>query len=709
MSALKPAWRLAAVAVLCTPLLAAAGVSVQFDPSSPSSTPFPSDRFAVRDWSQRTFKRVNLPQPDCAVKPVECQDVAVLNELDGFSTQPRISIPFTGPIDLASVTPKTVYLLNLGDTFTLHGFGQRVGLNQIEWDSASNTLVAQSDQLLAEHSRYLLIVTNGVRDVSGARIEGGRFAQGERGRGNDEYERDMRSSLRGAGGRDLPVAATLFTTQSITPDLIKITRQLKQARPGPMNFMIGTSAGNAVRAVFDPAQLQGIRINRQTGTAPVFASAFLPMPALNVVPGAVGKIAYATYRSPDYETAGRYIPTVATLWGQPQPQGSNDLVAQFFLPSGSKPAGGWPVVIFGHGFTDSMYGVPWTVASVMASKGIATVSINVVGHGFGALGTLDVLPLAGAPVSVPAGGRGIDQDGNGTIDSTEGVNAVAPRAIVSSRDGLRQTVIDLMQLVRQLQTGVDVDGDGSTDLDGSRIYYAGQSFGGIYGTIFMGVEPDVKAGVPNVPGGSITEIARLSPSFRILTAISLAQRNLLNLPPVPNVPPPLNLAFNENIPLRDLPPLVSNVPGASAIQVALDRFQWVSQSGNPVSYASLIRKDPLPGQVAKPVLIQFAKSDQTVPNPTTSAIVRAGELADRTVLYRHDLAYAAFPTLPKNPHTFLSNIAQPEAAPFAVGAQTQMAVFFASGGTTVIDPDGAGPFFEVPIAGPLPETLSFIP
>jgi hypothetical protein len=45
----------------------------------------------------------------------------------------------------------------------------------------------------------------------------------------------------------------------------------------------------------------------------------------------------------------------------------------------------------------------------------------------------------------------------------------------------------------------------------------------------------------------------------------------------------------------------------------------------------------------------------------------------------------------------------------AVGTQTQIATLFASNGVTVIDPDGAGPLFEVPIAGPLPETLNFIP
>ena len=246
----------------------------------------------------------------------------------------------------------------------------------------------------------------------------------------------------------------------------------------------------------------------------------------------MARIAFGKFRSPDYQNAAKVIPATGTLLGQPLPQGTNELVFELFLPSSPRPAGGWPVAIFGHGFTDSMYGAPWTVASTLASQGIATIAINVVGHGGGALGTLNVLPAGGAPVVVPAGGRGFDQDGNGAIDSTEGVGAVGALSIVSSRDGLRQTVVDLMQLVRQIQVGIDVEGDGSVDLDANRIYYAGQSFGGIYGTIFLGVERDVKAGVPNVPGGSITEVARLG-AFRPLTGLALAARvpQLLNLAP----------------------------------------------------------------------------------------------------------------------------------------------------------------------------------
>jgi hypothetical protein len=714
-------------AALLIPLAALAdspspGVRVRFDTGDLAGSPFPSNRYTQPDWSNRTFRRVNLPTPDCTVRVSDCEDIRVINTLDGFSTQPRITVPFTGAIDVGSVTSETVYLLNLGDVLTASGFGQKVGINQRLWDPATNTLVFEPDELLAEHSRYVVIVTSGVRDASGKPIKrahpdddekdndsGDDGARSLRGHGNDDYLRELRDASRLHRGAGRVTAATVFTTQTSTSDLARIMRQIKAGTPAPASFMIGSSGGAPVRAVFPLAGLQGVQFNRQTGTA-AFTPGFLPTPALNIVPGAVAQLAYGKFSSPRYLVAGQTIPATPTLSGSPRAQGSSELVFQLFVPAGPKPAGGWPVAIFGHGFTDSMYGAPWTVGSVFASQGIATLAINVVGHGGGALGTLNVLRTAAAPVSVPAGGRGFDQDGNGTIDSTEGVNAAPPRTIVGSRDGLRQTVIDLMQLVRQVEVGIDIDGDGTADLNAQRIYYAGQSFGGIYGTQLLGIEPNIKAGVPNVPGGSITEVARLG-VFRFLTAAALATRQpqLLNLPPTPNVPVPFNLNFNENMPLRNLPPVVNNVPGATAIAQVLDRFEWVQQSGNPVSYAPLIRKAPLPGSAPKPVIVQFAKGDGTVPNPTSSAILRAGALQDRATFFRNDLAFAASPGIPKNPHTFLTNIGIPASVPYAIAAQQQIAAFFASNGALTIDPDGPGPFFETPIALPLPETLSYIP
>jgi hypothetical protein len=173
------------------------------------------------------------------------------------------------------------------------------------------------------------------------------------------------------------------------------------------------------------------------------------------------------------------------------------------------------------------------------------------------------------------------------------------------------------------------------------------------------------------------------------------------------LPVPFN--FFENIPLRNLPVVVNNVPGAMDIAQVLDRFEWVQQAGNPVSYAALIRRQPLSGNAAKPVILQMAQGDQTVPNPTSTALVRAGALQAQTTYFRNDLAYTANPLVGKNPHTFLTALNVPAAAGFAVMAQTQIAEFFRSNGSLVIDPDGAGTLFEVPITAPLPEGLNYIP
>ncbi|HEY8709924.1 MAG TPA: hypothetical protein VIM34_18240, partial [Burkholderiaceae bacterium] len=84
----------AIVALIAAPIFAMAdGVSVRFDFSSPATSPFPSDQYTQPDWTQNTFKRVALPKPNCAVRPSDCADIDVINTLDGFNTQPRISVP----------------------------------------------------------------------------------------------------------------------------------------------------------------------------------------------------------------------------------------------------------------------------------------------------------------------------------------------------------------------------------------------------------------------------------------------------------------------------------------------------------------------------------------------------------------------------------------------------------------------------------------
>jgi hypothetical protein len=339
----------------------------------------------------------------------------------------------------------------------------------------------------------------------------------------------------------------------------------------------------------------------------------------------------------------------------------------------------------------------------LSAQGVALITINLVGNGGGALGTLTVAQAGLPPVIVEAGGRGVDLDGNGLIDGQEGSRPLAPLTVLFNRDGIRQTVVDLMQLVRQIEVGIDFDGDGQADLDRSRIYFAGQSTGANIGALLLGVEPGIRAGVLNVAGGSNVEGQRLGGIRPIFGQFTLAAR----VPSLINVGGTSGFEFNENIPLRDLPPLTNTVPGATAIAELVDRHEWAQQSANPVAYAPLIRAQPLHGSVPKAVIVQAAKGDKSAPNPTSWALLRAGDLADRATFFRNDLAFASNPAFPKDPHFFLTSLGV--LAGVALAAQQQIAAFFASDGALTIDPDGAQPLFETPIPLPLQEALNYIP
>jgi hypothetical protein len=707
------------------------GVHALFDLGTPAGGPFPSDRFTVADHTQNTGRRVNLPLPDPTTNPSDYQDTQVLNTLDGFNLQPRLSIPFDGPIDVMSVSSNTVFLVSFGDTLDPqdHG-GQVVGINQVVWDVATTTLHVESDQLLDQHTRYALIVTDGVRDQSGDRVEATEEFRHFRQTVHGTYKHELLDAIHaahhlGVRERDI-VTASVFTTESATAMLEKIRDQIHAATPDPADFNLGLGGE---RTVFNRADVTSIRWEQQTGdNPPVFTATNLDLSLLDVIPGAVGQIAFGKYFSPDYEVhPGEFIPPVGTRTGTPDVQGYNEVYFNLILPAGPKPKDGWPVALFGHGSGQNKNGV-LNVAAAMAEHGIATIAINVVGHGFGPLGTLAVSHQGHAAVTLPSGGRGFDQNGDHRIDSSEGVEATAPGRLIHDRDGLRQTVVDLMQLVRVIEVGMDVSEDGTPDLDPSRIYYFGQSLGGDYGAQLIAVEPDVHTAVLNVPVADQAIRGLFSPTFRPSRGGWLAERtpSLINAPGVTqiggvSITGPF---FNDNLPLRaglsypvvlengtghDVPsPVLNDVPGAMAIQEVFENAEWAMFPGDSLAYVPHVRKDPLVGIQPKSIIFQFDKGDQNVPNPISSAMLRAGELADRATYYRHDLAFAERPNLPKNGHTFLTSIGNPAWRDVALGAQEQIATFFESDGAEIIQPQPSR-FFETPIQGPLPEDLNFIP
>ena len=265
----------------------ASGVHPLFDLGSPERSPFPSDRFTVADDEQNTARRVNLPMPeDCTVEASECEDVAILNQLDGFNLNARISVPFDGDIDPSSVTSHTVFLVSLGDALARHeevlagedesfdpsdvrlAGTATVGINHIVWTPETRELSFRPDQMLDEHTTYVLVVTTGVRDANGNAIgvaEGfGSFRQDLAHDSDRYYRRALLTAKWAVGrvtGRDVEVAAlSVFTTQTAT-HIVERMREAIYAAPAPtLNFNVGLVGE---RAVFADATISTLTQNAE--------------------------------------------------------------------------------------------------------------------------------------------------------------------------------------------------------------------------------------------------------------------------------------------------------------------------------------------------------------------------------------------------------------------------------------------------------------
>ena len=711
-------------------------VRALFDLSRTSGGPFPSDRFTVADPDQNTRRRVELPMPAaCTAENFsECDEVRFLNLLDGFNVTPRISIPFDGDIDLSTVTSDNIFLVSLGDATAYadrdpgehilpdSGAGKVVGINQAVWDVATHTLYFSADEMLDEHTRYALAVTRGVRDTAGNRVEPS--AEFERFRGDlsgtDDgsshyYRRALLTAewaARRSGLENRNIAAlSVFTTQSTTSLGLRIVGQVRSGvTPTAVDFNV---APGRTPAVYARSGLASLVWNQHSSTAGATIASPQPLAPLDIVPGAVGRLAFGRYESPDFMVhPGEYIPETKTRTGLVLPTGTNTLALLVALPAGPMPVGGWPVVIFGHGSNRSNRDV-LQAASVLASHGLAVIGTNAAGCGFGPLTTVRLGFTDGASVTVPVAGRSFDQNGDGVIGSREGDSAVGSRTLQLNADTQLQTLADLTQLIRVLQAGVDIDADGQVDLNAARIYYQGYSLGGGYGTLLFATAPEVRAAAFDVIGAPLFENRRLDPASRgLLAGAQLAARrpSLLNsadglthLDGVAVTPP----LFNENLPLRDQPPVVNTVPGAIAIQRFIDRAEWIAQRGSPQAWAPRLRRAMLAGVPSRPFYYQMLRGDQSSPNPNTSNILRAGAFADRAAMFHYDQWWVSNQAATKNPHTYGIQVLAAWAALRRDG-QHQAGRFFASDGAELIVPPELAAYWEVPLAGAPPETLSYI-
>lgn len=710
-----------------TTCIFAASTTPVFNPSVPAAGPFPTDALTVASPDQKTGLRINLPLPSNCGAPAlsACTNAALLNQLDGFSINPAITVCFSDAVD-----PNT--LQDGIQIYPLQPFAAGIAINQILYDPAANCMSAKPVQVLNSHTRYLLAVSNSVEDSKGREVGPSQEFRNCL-RGGSRYCNTLSQAVEDASGYGLDsgdlAAASVFTTMSAT-DWTEKARALINSSTTPVALL---PAGPT--QVFSLSDLSGITWLPQDNTpSPT------PQPISLSALASVDRVAFGLYLSPNFlnvsgpaagsitvTPTGGPIAGPVPVPGLPTPPGYVPVSFHVFLPPARlMPPGGFPVAIYGHGLGDSQFGAPTYIASTLASAGIATLAIEITGHGYGSGSIVQLALKAGGTATVATPGRGIALSPGAAIGPNDGCILPGPLAV---RDCGRQAAADLFALVRTIQATQGL----GLSLSTSRIYYVAQSFGSIYGTLFHAIEPSVKAAVLSVAGGTEVATSRLSPIGRLLGAFYLGSNNppLLNVPPAPQQAY-FHDSFNDNYVFRDSPPVVNNVPGAPAIQAAFEVADWLDMPGDPLAYASRLNPGPLggliPGLLGKGTIIQFALGDLEVPNPANSALIRAASLQSSSWYYRFDTAAGKHPELlgimqpgvpyPIMPHRFLSNptIFDADKAAehsVAMAAQQQVAAFFFAGGLLNPNPNlflqgvfAGTTLFEIPAA--LPERLNFL-
>jgi dienelactone hydrolase len=288
---------------------------------------FPDDLHTTPDPSTVTGARVSFSDEAWAeldaLVPPSFTLRGALESLDGFGTSAGVMLTFSAPIDLTSVTPEGVLLVDLATGAA------------VPWTASATTsgttLVITPDEPLQDHARYGLAVTR-LRDASGADVAASvDFRALVTGDAPPEISAALTpayallASHAGVRPEDL-IAGTVFTTQSIYAESAAAA-DLVSGQPGPVTPLgcVDEGAMRSCEVAVEVADLLG-----DDG------------------------------RLDAVELAGRYALPVS-VW----------------LPPGEGP---WPLVIYAHGLGGDR-GEGRGVAQNLVDLGIAVAAVDAPSHG----------------------------------------------------------------------------------------------------------------------------------------------------------------------------------------------------------------------------------------------------------------------------------------------------------------------------------------
>jgi hypothetical protein len=668
---------------------------VKHNTSQRSDVIFPTNILIVKDPQNITGVRVNIPDRGPAGSDMNAM-YEMLNRLDGFSLEPRITVPFDGPADPASLTEDNIYIMGLSGPHRT----KIIGLDMRVYDPDSHVFSAHLDKYLCQNQTYGIIVINTVQAEDGAFVKRNpaftKYLKDNSGYAEMVADLiELVGQYRGVPPQDI-AAASIFTTQSITGLLEDVRKDLdsgaafKQAgisNPVP-DYNIGIK--NEL-TMFKKSEIENILWKKRSIDV---RGGYASTKKIGLPKNKDYVLVFGSFQSPVYrEPADLVIPHQPTLSGHPKPLGKETVYFNLLMPAGEPPKNGFPLIIYGHGFGGNK-NERFHVDEQFVDAGFAVVHINVPGFAGGPGGKIVVKKSDGEKVFLPDGGRAVANAIPGIFISRIGgffAKVRSPSLPVAHRDGIRQQVIDLMALTRSFKNSGDINGDGSPEIDGSRVYYTGCSLGGVYGAIFTAIDPMVHRSVPNVGGGPVFQI-RMLPSWKNLIIRPFL---LFFKPSIFNAP----LAnFVEDLPQRGQPLKIIEKKGAAKVQDFFDLAEWLQEPGDPDMYARHLLIEPLNGGGPAEVVWYIAIGDNSMANPLSANVVRAGSLHNVTACFRADLVEEehGFLWTTHDVHYFMRRPSdEKNLGPVSVSARELILEFFKTG--ELIDPDGEGPVFEVPI------------
>ncbi len=518
-------------------------------------TPFPSSVHEVADPATRTGVRVALPADLLPVSASgKALDPARMNRRDGFSPSTPFLVYFAAGVDVTQLAgPDAAAATLLPDApIQLLDFatGTRVPLFA-ELDANANAASGQRQALiihplerLRPGTRYL-VALRGLRDTQGRPLRAAGFATLRDTPAAGAAAARLAPALRPLAARYVDMFATLERAGVPRASLTlawDVTTASDETATGHLVAMrdralaMAPSLGYSITSSVDTPNGLRIREIHATIQVPSFLTSDAADAQMNFGPD-----------------------------GQPAVRALHDVPIVISIPKCARTATApLPIMIYGHGlFGSAEESLGWPHIQGIANKlCMVQVGTNWLGLAFDDIGTI----------------------ANQVVLDLNQIGIVTDR--------LQQAQVNAQVMARLTRTQIVNDAalalDGRAVSDGAEAYYFGISNGGIQGTAFMALSPDIERGALNVPGCEWSLMMYRSSDFNRLY-------------------PLLNLVYPDALDRQLL--------------IAASQSEW--DYTDPATFAPHLLRDPLPGSIAKRILVQESIGDSQVPNLATRILARA--------------------------------------------------------------------------------------